>query len=495
MKRKQKTGPKWFHEQKRQNAQMNLTLRIPKTKRMAGGSFGAIYNAFLDQGTYVHNSFSEKMDVQGMLDQRPTKRAKRVANIPGANIPGANIPGAETITYDEAAGGVKSEDFCDEESTVLQAPPNFFYHPCRFVKCWIKQWYYSNASSFPLGSVTLHATVEKKGWTFSAGNLKKYATEVYTTPKQFNPSGSTEVCVKINYKTKGQLPADTVMESIIQVYLWCKIRNGVVNNYWRNRLFQNNLYAKIPEVHQLVRSLDDPTSTTALPSTDMIVMQPLQGTLLKLIQDGSIDRIIKGGIVNEAFKQLALTLSVLQKSFMFEHRDLHLSNVMYTVVNEHLKEPITADNLQFYMIDFGLSIIHTENDTWLFDTVEGKDTSKALHYVNKTLRPGGDLVQVALDLRQKLKEMKPWGEWQSEWWAKNLDKVDIEKGQMIKIKGTYTHAARGTGKPPHWIGYSDRYHYTSFNLFSPDNVLKNFPTVVQAGLYSMNQISYDRKGN
>jgi len=434
------------------------------------------------------------MDAQDVLYHR-AKRAR-----------GSDISGAGTITYDVVSGVVKSEDFCDELSTVLQAPPNFFYHTCRFVKCWIKQWYDSGASSFPLGSVTLHATVEKDGRTRPAGNLKKYATEVYTKSKQLHPLGSKAVCVKINYKTKGQESApDTVMESIIQVYLWCKIRSGVVNNYWRNGLFQDDLYAKIPEVHQLVRSLADSTSTTALPSTDMIVMQPLHGTLLKLIYNRRIDHVTKRGIVNEAFKQLALTLSVLQKRFRFEHRDLHVTNVMYTVKNN--TQPIRADNLQFYMIDFGLSIIRTENDTsrqkqtgrryeWLFDEdnwAKDTDTSHVLDYVNGSLRPGGDLVILALDIRQKLKEMKKWDGWQSEWWVENLDEVDTEKGQMINKQGTYTHATHDTHKsnPSHWIGYSDRYHYKSFDLFSPDRVLKNFPTVDQAGPYSENQILYD----
>jgi hypothetical protein len=283
-----------------------------------------------------------------------------------------------------------------------------------------------------------------------------------------------------------------VMESIIQVYLWCQITRQLG---WGEEILQGNRHAKIPRVYQLVRSLSDRSSKTALQPTNMIVMEPLRGTLEDLIRWSSIDFDTKRNIVNEAFKQLALTLSVLQKHCSFEHRDLHIGNVMYTAN----ARPIRAGNLQFYIIDFGMSIMRIDNK-WLYDkrntAPDGENTSGTMDFVNETLRRGGDLAQVALDIRQTLRDKGKWDtRWRDEWWAKNLDHVDTEKQDFIdnSDENTHTYSAYLTSRdePDHWIAYSDRFHYKSFKKFSPASVLKNFHIhATQRRFVSVNRTSH-----
>lgn len=315
-----------------------------------------------------------------------------------------------------------------------------------------------------------------------------------TKTKWTPPLNSTTVCVKIGFGPKPRKESNAaasrrqarraqnmVMEALMQVHLRCLLEDSPER---KEMLLRQAPYAKIPRIYQLVRTKKhDPTKirrpTVNTPGvfgvapTNLIVMECLEGTLRSLLKNKKIGN--KREIVREAFRQLARTLSVLQSRFKFEHRDMHAGNIMY--------RKDTDNKYQFYLIDFGMSIVEYER-TWYFNKVNraegsadrGWDTSETLGFVNKKSCFGGDFAQLALDMREVLQQKKQWDDvWAQESWAVALLAVDKEKKTIEQGKAahkyTYTYKNKGKGTDPaFYIAYGDRFYYKSFEAFEPAKI-------------------------
>jgi len=85
-----------------------------------------------------------------------------------------------------------------------------------------------------------------------------------------------------------------------------------------------------------------------------VVMERLSGTVHYLmVNTESAAR--RRRVAVRVMRQLSALLARLQRRCQFLHRDLHASNVMYTVMDRKSEWNCPVSRLQFYLIDFGYS--------------------------------------------------------------------------------------------------------------------------------------------
>ena len=202
---------------------------------------------------------------------------------------------------------------------------------------------------------------------------------------------------------------------------------------------------------------------------------------------------------------MARLLYVLQASCLFEHRDLHLGNVMF--------KQTSATSGVFYLIDFDMSVCTVDGKDWLYyegnfaePFMDGDGQLRvpedlyATSFVNECPRLGGDLAQMAWNLRSYVPE-----QWQemipTTWWGQALQKIDLQYEARSRMPGTTerdiatliarceetllrsnlsnsdrTEVERFLGKQrerKRFLFYSLRYFYDSALDFVPETVLSN----------------------
>ena len=169
----------------------------------------------------------------------------------------------------------------------------------------------------------------------------------------------------------------------------------------------------------------------------------------------------------------------------------------------------SVSNLQFYIIDFGMSIMKA-GGTWLYDKENScKSKSKSapnithdLHFVNKHSRFGGDLTQMCLHARSLFRRIY-FGMPDSWWVTDALDAVDGEiyrfkQGELPNSEKTYTFKHHQKypleSNPKHWHAYADRFYYKTFDRFKPEEVLKQYAASAAAGSNEMNSSAWSGTG-
>lgn len=387
---------------------------------------------------------------------------------------------------------------CDTDSQILSIPSNMHYlnDPCRFIACWRRQKkarHFPNAKgSFAIVTEKLNMHLQKQGdVSIHARNAKMLGDGGYghIFPAEMRVNGRKRpIVVKVGQDDDDD--AAVILEAIIQVTLQCHMRMLLAGGETAVEFMRPIQAARIPRVVNVCSMV--PTRGTAQAKSkpkNIICMESVQGTARQLF-----DWIRKHNaacfkpLFTHMFKSLAKTLHELQTRLRFEHRDMHMSNVMYKsslpLRDGAVWSPKTVHlHVNFYIIDFGMSIIHMKGEHGNMDDSEHLIDAKGNAQVNTILNPGktleqkmqwtfdrrvfnrgGDLATLLLSASAYYKKFMPT-------WALNILRRMHTHIKIVAAKHPYTTTAvllKRLGKIDSYITYQDRnIHMDTFAPLAP----------------------------
>jgi len=388
--------------------------------------------------------------------------------------------------------GQKPQMCCTDCSTLSVPRRAYFNDPCRFISCWIRQ---KTATKFPKikGILKYNASdaqykINKRGEGFSDVDIsfpkdsKRISSgafgSIYTaTLKQSGSKTEKKVVVKINEGRDDDKLLD-VLEGIMQVALFCHLRKSTMPFH----------YAKIPKIVTLA-SIKKETRDLGLEDINLIAMESLDGSLKNLISSVIDSTQSKRkrmeyvrNILTTCLLQIATTLFVLQRDLLFEHRDMHASNIMYSTKTQNDWQYFksgTRNDYQFYIIDFGQSrLTHRLNGK--VHKIKGMDIGTWPDAIG----PGGDIATACVFLYDFVIASNMGYKYPDEWNSKkNYFPVWLHpamEGLLQKMKD-HKNADPDDIYPivvqnqPHWnvSGDQRQYYKTELEPFHPRQILKS----------------------
>ena len=242
----------------------------------------------------------------------------------------------------------------------------YFNDPCRFIGCWVRQ---KKAEAFPgddKADLRVSDNVMEEIGRGSFGRVFK--GQVLT-----DTGRSYDAIVKENYDKRDS----PIPEAIIQIVLFCHLRG--VSPKWMEAALSTG-YARIPKI----------IAVSSKGGKNRIAMQPLPRNLWQVLhaQKTADHRKL---VVRECVLAISVTLKKLQEDLSFEHRDLHLGNIMVRGGDG------PGVRRTYFLIDMGYATMKFKG-TRVTSPVDGGRYGKR----TRAMVPGGDIAQLMLACYEQL---------------------------------------------------------------------------------------------